>query len=201
MKLPGGEKSAPGDPSSLPKSKAKSRGRPFAPGNSMGRGRPKSSLNQKVSQARELLEQNSPQIIGLAIHRSRDDGPLLRKLVSMALPRRKDGPVKIAWLLMHTLADLNRASAEIIERATAGKISLRDARRMADLVEARRKDLMQQNMEGRLTSLETRGDGSTEDAAQPLKFRGTLEELLMLHYELRQRDREDNQGPGGRMAA
>ena len=65
------------------------RGRPFPPGNKMGRGRPKGSPNKKTLLAQELFEQNSAALMALAINRSREDNQLLKMLVGRIVVRSR----------------------------------------------------------------------------------------------------------------
>lgn len=48
-----------------------SRGRPFEPGNKMGRGRPRGSRNKRAAEAQQILDQYT--------------GPLMRKCVAKAM--------------------------------------------------------------------------------------------------------------------
>ena len=114
------------------------RGRPFEGGNKFGRGRPKGSPNKKTQQAQKLFEDNSPAIMALAINKSREDAAMLRMLASRIVPRQKDLPVKIGRLPMNTLEDLDRASEVILKKATSGKISLREAQEIFQMVQDRR---------------------------------------------------------------
>jgi hypothetical protein len=139
------------------------RGRPFEPGNKFGRGRPKGSPNKKTQQAQKLFEKNSAAIMALAINASREDRPMLRMLASHLLPRQKDWPVKIGRLPMNTLEDLDRASAMTLQKATAGKINLGEALDISSMIEDRRRVLVTQDMERRLSALESRGQGPNQE--------------------------------------
>ena len=118
------------------------RGRPFEGGNKFGRGRPKGSPNKKTQQAQKLFEDNSPAIMALAINKSREDPAMLRLLASRIVPRQKDLPVKIGRLPMNTLEDLDRASEAILKKATSGKISLREAQEISQMIQDRRRVLV-----------------------------------------------------------
>jgi hypothetical protein len=162
-----------------------SRGRPFEPGNNFGRGRPKGSPNKKVRQARELLEQHAPAITAMAIKSSREDTETLRWLVSRILSRPRELPVKIGRLPMSTLADLERASAVLIQMATAGKISLSEAREVANLVEQNCR-VMMQDWERRIRILQRAGN-LADEVPTSLRFSGTLEELLEQYRQVLER--------------
>ena len=133
------------------------RGRPFKPGNQFGRGRPKASPNKKAQQAQKLFEDHSTAIMALAINKSREDASMLRMLASRIVPRQRELPLKIGRLPMNTLEDLDRASEKTLQKATSGKIALSEAQEIIDMVESRRRVLVAQDLERRLSALENGG--------------------------------------------
>lgn len=162
-----------------------SRGRPFERGNKCGRGRPKGSPNKKTHQAHELFEQNSAAIMALAINSSREDRQMLRMLVSRIVPRQRESPVKIGRLPMSTLSDLDRASELTLQNATAGKLSLSEAREISNMIENRRRVLVAQELDRRLSVLENGGGASLDKGSDtPKKFEGTFEELLTMYRQM-----------------
>ena len=159
-----------------------SRGRPFEPGNKHGHGRPKGSPNKKTLQAQELFEQNSPAIMALAINRCREDPQMHRMLASRIVPRQRELPVKIGRLPMSTLSDFDRASEVTLHKATAGKISLSEARDIFALIENRRRVLLSYQDAAPIPI-----DGGPE---QPKKKRwsGQLVDLLAMYREMTMTD-------------
>ena len=137
------------------------RGRPFEPGNKFGRGRPKGSRNKKP-QALKLFDDNKTALVAMGINKSLEDPSTLRMLIRHALPRPKEGPVKIGKLPMKTLEDLDRASEVTLERVTAGKISPADAERLLGLIDRRRQILVTRDVERRVSALEDRQAGEEE---------------------------------------
>jgi hypothetical protein len=130
------------------------RGRPFEPGNKLGRGRPKGSRNQNTQQAHKLFERHATAIMALAISKSREDRQMLRMLASRIAPRQRDLPVQIGPIPMNTLADLDQASATTLKKATSGRISLHEALDISSLIENRRRVLLDLDLERRLSVLE-----------------------------------------------
>ncbi len=130
------------------------RGRPFQPGNKLGRGRPKGTPNKKVKQAQKIFEDHSPAIMALAINTARADPQMLRMLASHIVPRAKDLPTKIGRVPLSTFDDLDRASEFVLNKATAGKIPLSEAREVTAMIGHRRQVLESQNLERRLSALE-----------------------------------------------
>ena len=133
------------------------RGRPFEPGNKIGRGRPKGSRNKRSREAQQLFEKHSAAIMALAINSCREDPQMLRMMARQIIPRQKGLPVKIGRLAMSTLEDLDRASEAILKKATSGDIVLSDAQEIVDMIEHRRRVLETQDLERRLRALENTG--------------------------------------------
>ncbi len=146
------------------------RGRPFEPGNKFGRGRPKGSLNKQAQLAQKLFEKNAPAIMALAINRCREDPAILKLLTGRIVPRQRDLLVSIGRLPMTTLEDLERASATTLKKATSGKISLSDATEISAMIENRRRVLVAQELERRISVLENGGwppTGGSPDQSNP----------------------------------
>ena len=154
-----------------------SRGRPFEPGNKLGRGRPKGSPNKKTFQALEVLQQNAPALIALAINKCRDDPATLRMLASQIGTGQKEPPVKIARLPLGTAADLDRASEMILRNTMAGQISPSEGHELSHLIALRLRILISQEFDRRLSELE----GSVAQPSPREKFTGTHEDLMDLY--------------------
>ena len=155
-----------------------SRGHPFEPGNKIGRGRPKGSPNKKTPRAQELFEQNSAAIMALAINRCREDPSMLKMMASRIVPRQRELPVKIGGrLLTNTLQDLDRASELTLQKATAGKISLSEARDISNMIEIRRRVLVARDVDRRLSALEN-GGGLAIDKKPAKKFDGDRKSVV-----------------------
>lgn len=133
------------------------RGRPFEPGNNIGRGRPKGSPNKKTVEAQKLFETHSVAIMALAINACRKDPQMLRMLARQVVPRQKGLPVNLGRLPMTTIEDLDRASETILKKATSGAIALSDAQEISAMIEHRRRVLETQDLEKRLRALENAG--------------------------------------------
>ena len=131
------------------------RGRPFEAGNKFGGGRPKGSPNKKTHQAQKLFADHATGIIALAISKSREDRQMLRMLASRILPRQRELPITVGRLAMSTLEDLDRASEATLKKATSGKIALSEAHEIFEMVENRRRVLVAQDLERRLSALES----------------------------------------------
>lgn len=140
------------------------RGRPFEPGNKFGRGRPKGSPNKKKILAQKIFDENAPALMALAINTAREDRLMLRTLVGQVGRRMGDRPVKIGRIPMNTMQDLEHASVAILNKVTAGKLSIGEGTDLFGMIEIRRRVLMDVEFEARLRALENGGQTLQEAA-------------------------------------
>ena len=141
------------------------RGRPFQPGNKLGRGRPQGSRNRTTQLAEELLNSRTEAIMSQALALAeKGDSQVLRILLSYILPRRRELPLKTGPLPMGTVEELSQASEKLMNQVTSGQIGLSDARGIADLLEHRRHILETENLEKRVRAIEQKADEKEEDS-------------------------------------
>ncbi|MFY9725067.1 MAG: hypothetical protein WAJ87_06205 [Bryobacteraceae bacterium] len=93
--------------------------------------------------------------MGMALMKAREDPQMLKMLVGR-IPRQRDTPVKIALPPLQTLEDCDRASEMVFEKASAGKISWREAREMSAVIDTRCHVLETRDLQRRVTTLEER---------------------------------------------
>jgi hypothetical protein len=102
----------------------KPRGRPFPPGNKMGRGRPKGSRNKSKSAEQQLLEQWRLPMIAQCIRRASDGHfPSLRLFMSLlqnAPHKRSTRSIK-----MQTFEDLMQIAEGRCSRGTGARLRMR----------------------------------------------------------------------------
>jgi len=133
------------------------RGRPFEPGNKLGRGRPRGSRNKTTMAAQELLNSHAEPVMRKALLMAmQGNAPILRAVMDRILPARGDAPVKIGHLPVATIADLSKASETVLKKAASGELSLTEAKGVADLIEGRRKIIETEEIEKRLRAVEAK---------------------------------------------
>lgn len=131
------------------------RGRPFEPGNRLGRGRPRGSRNKRSLLAKQLLEQHSEALIHKALIMAlQGDAAILRALLGYVLPRPKDLPSQIGPLPMATLDELSQTFDATLKRCASGKIALSESAKIFDWIEARRRIIESQELVSRVSALE-----------------------------------------------
>ena len=98
-------------------------GRPFEPGNKLGRGRPRGSRNKNSLLTRELLDRHGEALVRKAVVQAlKGDVPMLRTLLAHILPRRTDPPVKTGPLPMGTAEEISQSSQAVLQQVASGKM-------------------------------------------------------------------------------
>jgi hypothetical protein len=134
---------------------SKLRGQPFAPGNTVGRGRPKGSRNKAKSLGQALLDEYSL--------------PLTRKCIALALggnlgalricmerisPARLDACLRISLPPIKTAQDVNQAAEKVTQALGRGGITPTEGGKVMNLLEGRTRIFEKVFWEGRLDKLE-----------------------------------------------
>jgi hypothetical protein len=133
------------------------RGRPFEPGNQLGRGRPRGSRNKTSAQMQELLNQYSEPVLKKAIAEAlKGNTHIMRPLLDRILPARRGVPVTIGTLPTRTAEELSKASESIVRKVASGKLTVLEAGAFLELLEKRRRALETEEIEKRLRTLESR---------------------------------------------
>jgi hypothetical protein len=130
------------------------RGRPFEPGNTMGRGRPKGSRNKATDQAREIFQTHAASVVRKGISLALQGDPrLLTTLMNRALGPQ-GSPKKFGRLSMRTTDDLMRMSDLVAKKLGAGEITPTEALDFGSFIEQRRKVIETHEFDKRLQDLE-----------------------------------------------
>lgn len=97
------------------------RGRPFAPGNKFGRGRPAGSRNKATIVLQEMLDDSGVAIIAKAkVMALQGDHVALRLCVDRLLPPRKESLVRFKLPAVQNAEDLGRALEASCKELPAG---------------------------------------------------------------------------------
>jgi len=135
-------------------------GRPFEPGNKLGRGRPRGSRNKNSLLTRELLDRHGEALVRKAVLQAlKGDVPTLRALLAHILPRRTEPPVKTGPLPMGTAEEISQSSQALLEKVASGKITPSQARDIHAMLEAQRKIIETESFDNRLRAIEQRVQG------------------------------------------
>jgi hypothetical protein len=138
-------------------------GRPFEPGNKLGRGRPPGSRNRRSVAAQELLDGYAESVIRQSlVVAMKGDHSMLRTLLGYVLPRRRDLPVKTGTLRTGSTAELSESSQTILKKVASGQLTPSEALVIGELLESRRRIIETEQMETRLRNLEQHLAGETQ---------------------------------------
>jgi hypothetical protein len=132
------------------------RGRPFQPGNTVGRGRPRGSRNQARQSAQAVIEGQAAAIAEKAVLRAlagKGDSQMLRTLL-LLLRESKQSPVKLGPLPTRTPEDLDQTTQRLLELTCEGRLSPTDATQMLRLIEARQRVIETRELADRVAALE-----------------------------------------------
>jgi hypothetical protein len=115
------------------KNTAKTRGRPFQPGNS---GRPKGARNRTTVAVEALLDGEAEALTRKAVEVALSgDVTALRLCLDRVMPARKDRPVMFALPKLETPADAVKASAALVEAVASGDLTPSEAAELSKLVD------------------------------------------------------------------
>jgi hypothetical protein len=133
----------------------KPRGKAFAPGNTLGAGRPKGSRNKKTLWFQEMLEEHGEALMKKcmvdALHGDRHS---MRLCIERLLPPQREGRVRVSFPRVHNLASVDLASERVIRAVTSGEITPADGQMIAGVLEQRRRVIETLEFENRLQALE-----------------------------------------------
>lgn len=133
------------------------KGKPFAAGNKMGKGRPPGSRNKSNRPGQDLLDQYGEKIVGKCIALAfKGDTKALQLCLDRVLPARRELPVKLGKLALTTMRDLSNASERVMAQVASGKLTTSSGHAFVELIERRRKILESEEFDRRLRALEER---------------------------------------------
>jgi hypothetical protein len=133
------------------------RGRPFAPGNKLGRGRPRGSRNKATLALQEMLGQHAePLVKKCVVMALQGDTTAMRLCIERLLPPRKQSPVKFKLPPITTAPELAQAQIIMLETLSRGQLTPAEAETIGNLFENRRRMMETEDLAARLQALEQR---------------------------------------------
>jgi hypothetical protein len=132
------------------------RGRPFQPGNTLGRGRPKGSRNKSKSAGEDVLAQYGEHLMRkLIFFAMNGDRSAMRLCVERISPaRRGGGSMRLSLPPIRTAQDVDEAAAKVTQDILRGRLSPADGATMMSIFESRSRIIEKGQMESRLQKLE-----------------------------------------------
>jgi hypothetical protein len=137
----------------------------FKPGQSGNpRGKPKGARNHATRVVEQLLDNDAKLLAGKARDMAlAGDTVALRLCLERLCPPRKGRPVSLDLPAIETLGDASAALSKVIACAAAGEVTLDEAASIVCLIDAKRRILLDVDLEARVAALEAsdqRGEGS-----------------------------------------
>jgi hypothetical protein len=131
------------------------RGRPFEPGNTQGRGRPKGSRNKAQSPAQELVEQYEIHVAKKCIQMaSQGDVRAIKILMDRSFPPRRDACIRMSLPPIRTVQDVAKAAGKVTRSIGRGVITPSEGEKMMNTLEAQTRIIAKSDWEARVDELE-----------------------------------------------
>jgi hypothetical protein len=139
----------------------KPRGKPFAPGNREGKGRPRGSRNKTALLLQGMIDEYSPALIRKLLKMALEgDRTALKLMAERTVAPLRDDRVCLRMPPVRSAADLTTAAAAVIDAASQGKVSIEHAKSLMDLLQGFRGLTNTEDHERRLVLLEQCGSAS-----------------------------------------
>jgi hypothetical protein len=126
------------------------RGRPFEPGNKMGRGRPRGSRNRRTKFAEQMDDHGEAIIKQCQVMALEKDPTAMRLCMDRLVPPCKSAHHRFRSPRGTTPADLVKAVSRINQQVARGHMSAQDGEAMARTVEIQRRAVETEDFERRL---------------------------------------------------
>jgi hypothetical protein len=135
------------------KNAAKTRGKPFEPGNP---GRPKGARHRVTLAIEALLDGQYEALTAKAIEKALEgDMVALRLCLDRIAPPRRDAPITLSLPKVRTAGDVLEASAAVLAAVAAGEVTPDEAGRLMALLVAHRGIVETADLDRRLAALES----------------------------------------------
>ena len=127
----------------------------FAPGNSVGQGRPQGSRNKTTRAVEALLDGQAEALTNKAVEMALSgDGQALRLCLERLCPPRKSRPIEITLPDTKDASGVDNAMAVVVQAVASGEITPDEGTTLSAMLEARRKAIETLEFEKRLSRLE-----------------------------------------------
>lgn len=118
----------------------KTRGRPFQPGNKIGRGRPQGSCNKATLAAQALLDGEADGLTRKAIEWAKDGDKIALKLcLERIIPPKRDRPVRFTFTPPANAEQIPAAIGRVIKAASTGRLTPGEGQAVVTLLDCQRK--------------------------------------------------------------
>ena len=134
-----------------------SHGKPFEPGNSFGKGRPKGSRNRSTAAALALLHEHSEALIKKCIAEALKGNMIAMRLcIERILPVLQESAIKFKVGPTDTCAEVGQVQDSILKEISKGRIVPRQGAVVVNILEGKRRTIENQTIEERVSALESK---------------------------------------------
>ena len=138
------------------------RGKPFEPGNTSGRGRPKGSRNKATLDREALLDEFGAAITRKCVAEAlKGDKSALRLCMERLLPPARHQTAAFKLPSIRSTADLPHASAAVLKAVADGTVSAQEGETFVRMLETHQRLLESQELASRIEALEHQGETGT----------------------------------------
>lgn len=121
------------------------RGKPFEPGNKMGRGRPKGSRNKRAAEVQAILDQYAPAIVMKTVRTALEGNVRAQELcMDRILAPLREPCVRIKLPKLKEIPDIDLAEQRLIDAIAKGDITPAEGEKLHAILQAH-----YENREGR----------------------------------------------------
>jgi hypothetical protein len=136
------------------KNAAKSRGKPFEPGNP---GKPKGARHKTTLLAEKLMQADAEAIVKAVLDSAKDgDMTAARIVLDRIAPARRDSPVSFEFPKIESVADAVAAQSAILSAVASGEITPGEAAEVSKLIDGFVRTIELTEIDERLKRLEGR---------------------------------------------
>lgn len=133
------------------------RGKPFPPGNTFGRGRPEGSRNKATIALQTMLDGHGEAITRkCALMAMQGDATGMRLCMERLLPPRREQPVKFKVGPATTAAEVAAAVSAVLQAVAVGQLTPAEGQMIAAILEGRRRVIETEEHEARLQVIESK---------------------------------------------
>jgi hypothetical protein len=163
------------------------RGKPFEPGNTAGRGRPKGSRNWATLERETLLNEYATPLIKKCVTEAlKGERSALRLCVERLVAPARHQTAAFKMHSIRSASDLPRASTAVLKAASDGVLSVQEAQGFMQLLEQHRRILESNHLASRIEALEQSGGATAgldlvrepDSSAQQMVVSSTVEEAI-----------------------
>jgi hypothetical protein len=138
------------------------RGRPFEPGNRLGRGRPKGSRNKRSTQAQEILDQYLESLVKTCVGQAlKGDVRALALCLERILPPLREPTVKLGLPRLNNLKDVAQCERRLVRAIASGKVTPGEGERISNVLDHHRRAIETNEVVARIEELEKRATKTT----------------------------------------